>query len=386
MMNSARVLIAATLWLVGMVPATADETTDAMQAFERVVVAINEKSFEPIKAVVDRSELTKRIYAVRPSEPNSRQALENQYWEMVEHFFWAGMPVAHRDHQLESVHFWFQNGKGFAVLRRRQPGYSFAFTRIDLMADSRGRLKIVDVQPFNARPPMSVDLADYLATFQPTRATTRALMKANDLSDTEVFQVSELLKAYRDRDSARYFKIFDGLDKRLQEDELLARFNLLLAMRSNDLNRGADFIISYVQLQQEKAPFSVALAETHILMGDLESGYQALLQFQQHYKLDEGAVPARLSALALALGDLESAESHALEAVKLEPALELGWWSLLRARAAAQSYAPATEALTRLEDDFGHTLNAAKLKRDPYRAFGDLVESQAFKDWRASRE
>ena len=177
MMNSARVLIAATLWLVGMVPATADETTDAMQAFERVVVAINEKSFEPIKAVVDRSELTKRIYAVRPSEPNSRQALENQYWEMVEHFFWAGMPVAHRDHQLESVHFRFQNGKGFAVLRRRQPGYSFAFTRIDLMADSRGRLKIVDVQPFNARPPMSVDLADYLATFQPTRATTRALMR-----------------------------------------------------------------------------------------------------------------------------------------------------------------------------------------------------------------
>ena len=385
-MYPSRSLIAAALMLLALTPVIADEVSDARQAFDRVVVAINERSFEPVKAAIDKEALSKRVYAVRPSEPGSRQMLESQYWVMVEHFFWAGMPAATRNHKLQTVHFRFANGTGFAVLRLRRPGYAFAYTRVDLKNDSRGRLRIIDVQPFNARPSMSIELADYLATFQPTRASTRSLMKANDLSDTEVFQVSELLKAYRDSDNARFYKIFDGLDQRLQDEELLSRLNLLLAMYKEDMARLAAFMMRYIQIQEDKNRFSLALADTHVIFGDLEKAYQALLQFQQNYNLDEGAIPGKLSALALALGDLEAAESHALEAIEREPTLELGWWSLLRARTAAENYATAIEALSRLEADFGHKLNATKLKRDQYHAFTDLVESLEFKEWRAGRE
>ncbi len=385
-MYSLRALMTLALCSIVLTPVMADEASDARQAFDRIVTAINEKSFEPVKATIDRAELSRRVNAVRPSAPQSRQALENQFWEMAEHFFWVSVPVATRDRKLETVHFEFENGKGFAVLRVAGPDYTFAYSRIEFGHDSRGRLKIVDVVPFNARPPMSVDMADYMATFQPTRVTTRALMTAKDLSEEEVFQISELLKAYRDKDGGRYFRIYDALDKRLQDEELLLRFNLLLAMYANDTGRAVAFLRPFVEIHEERNRFSVALADMYIVFGELGKAYDALLQFKQHYQLDEGATPARLSALALALGDLESAATHAVEATKLEPSLELGWWSLLRARAAAADFAGALEALTALEDDFEHRLDAAKLRRDPYRAFGALAASQEFKDWRTARD
>ena len=57
-----------------------------------------------------------------------------------------------------------------------------------------------------------------------------------------------------------------------------------------------------------------------------------------------------MSALALALGDAENSAAFAARATTYEPALELGWWSLLRAQSSAEDFADATETLAHLED------------------------------------
>ena len=54
-------------------------------------------------------------------------------------------------------------------------------------------------------------------------------------------------------------------------------------------------------------------------------------------------------------------------------------------RAGAGDYAGALPALTYLEDNFGHRLDAAMLRRDPYKAFNGLAASEAFTEWRAGR-
>ena len=86
----------------------------------------------------------------------------------------------------------------------------------------------------------------------------------------------------------------------------------------------------------------------------------------------------------MALGDFERAEELALNATNVEPGLELSWWSLLRARTAAQNWAGATEAMTELEDRFGHLLIPQKLRRD--RFLKALIDQQEYKDWRAARD
>jgi hypothetical protein len=127
------------------------------------------------------------------------------------------------------------------------------------------------------------------------------------------------------------------------------------------------------------------VSDFFLAVGAIEEAYALLKIFQQDFAVNEGALPAKLSALALATGKPDDAEKFAVEATIDEPTLELGWWSLLRVRSSAGNYAGSIEALTQLEESFGHRLDEAKLRRDKFRGFTQLVGSQEFKDWRATR-
>ena len=127
------------------------------------------------------------------------------------------------------------------------------------------------------------------------------------------------------------------------------------------------------------------MSDAYLVVGNLPDAYAQLVKFHQNFDVKEGGIPARLSALALAIGKADEAEKYALEASEVEPQLELAWWSLLRMRASTNDFQGATEVLTKLEDDFGLRFDVAKLRRDPFRGFLELAQSQDFKDWHASR-
>lgn len=353
---------------------------------QEIAKALNEESFEDLERYIDRESLSRRIYGLRRVERPAQNAFEQQFPEMLEYFVFVGLPSTSDSKGMELVHFEFSGSEGSALLRMQLPGYFYNYTGLELNRDSRDRVRIVDMQRYNARPALSEEMADYLATFMPTKETARALMKVQSVTDAELFQVSELLKAYRDNDNERFYNIYDGLDNRLQNDEVLSRYNLLIANYANDMPRLLDYIFQYIQSLSDSSEYSLAASDAYIHLGNLEEGYNYLGMFKQQYSLPEGSASARLSALALALGRPEDAESHALEAVQIEPGLELGWWSLLRARSGAGNNAGSLEALAQLEDRFGHELTEEKLRRDKYRGFAALADSQEFKDWRAGRE
>ena len=100
--------------------------------------------------------------------------------------------------------------------------------------------------------------------------------------------------------------------------------------------------------------------------------------------MKDGASESMKATAAMALGEFDRAQAFALSATEVEPDLELGWWTLLRTRTAAQDYAGAVEALTQLEDRFGHLLIPQKLRRD--RFLRVLIDQQEYKDWRAERD
>ena len=93
---------------------------------------------------------------------------------------------------------------------------------------------------------------------------------------------------------------------------------------------------------------------------------------------------ARLSAAALVLGNNEDALSHAETAVQMEPGLELGWWSALRARVTMEQFEGAVEALDALEKQFGYILGADAFDKDPLMA--PLLRSEEFEAWYLAHE
>ena len=377
-------LFAVFVLLAFLSPAHADEAEDARQEVELIVQAIQKRDHDAIQSVTDKTELGNRIYAVRAVNGEARQIFDSEFWELFDAFFWSSIPDKSVVRSIDLVQFEFSNGAGTAVVRLQFPGYRFSFFTLEVR-NNRGKTRIVDMHRLDLRLSLSVEMADYLASFMPDGQSTRALLTGVELSDADVFQVAELLKAYRDNNLERFYEIYGGLDQSLQQHELLARINILLAMRSNNVERLDEFMPKYLRLYGADERYLHMLADAFIESGDWLGAYDSLLAFKTRFALQEGGTSSQLSALALANGNIDAAETHAKEAIDLEPALELAWWSLLRAQVALGDFAGALEPLTHLEDNFGHRLDEASLRRDSYRAFTGLVASDEFKDWRADR-
>jgi tetratricopeptide (TPR) repeat protein len=115
-----------------------------------------------------------------------------------------------------------------------------------------------------------------------------------------------------------------------------------------------------------------------------EEAIAALRRTYDQFDFDDAAMEARLSAIVLVMGNTADASAFADRAIELEPGLELGWWSALRARVALSNFAGAVEALQQLEQRHGHSLGPEALQRD--KSFAGLLASDEYKTWVASRQ
>jgi tetratricopeptide (TPR) repeat protein len=125
--------------------------------------------------------------------------------------------------------------------------------------------------------------------------------------------------------------------------------------------------------------YSLLLLDYYVPTKKFEDALTALRATYGQLGFDDAAMEARISAINLAMGNTADASSYAERAIKLEPGLELAWWSALRARVALANYAGAIEALERLEKDYGHKLGRVELERD--KSFAPLLASAEFAAW-----
>ena len=364
----------------------AEDDAKALGQFQEIVEAIDQGSFERIKDVFDQTDMTNRVYGHQSVEADIRDYFSTNFWWFVENEFLQSIPPKEGRGDVDLIEFSFEDGRGRAAVRYNLPRYMYAITVFDLRHDRRGRLKVVDWFDSRAGNMLSARISDSLLAIKPTKEATRKLLAIKNPSDLQLFQVTEILKAYRDREPVRFFKIYDDMDETLKREVLIVRRAAQMAVWIEDFARMMSTVDIYVEVSGEDPNLGLMISEIRLMLGNYEDAYQTLRRFHESFSVQEGAIPAKLSALALATGKQEEAEKLALEATVDEPELELGWWSLLRARAASQDYEGSLEALTYLEDNFGHRLDAAKLRRDKFRAFTRLASSQEFKDWRGSRD
>jgi tetratricopeptide (TPR) repeat protein len=130
--------------------------------------------------------------------------------------------------------------------------------------------------------------------------------------------------------------------------------------------------------------YSLMLLDYYFPSRKYEQAMQALLSLQSTLGVQDSAMSARLSAASLVNGNAEDALSYADQAVTIEPGLELGWWSALRAGTAMRQFDKAVAALDELEKTFGYTLGPEAFEKDP--AMSDLLLSEEYETWFDNRE
>ena len=368
------------------VPLHAAEGDDkALGQFKQILAGIEDRKFAPIQAAIDQADLSSRILNSRAIEPAARKVLNENFWQIIEESFLQNLPAANTKIKVQLVDFAFEGGKGYAGVRFNQPHFEYAFQVFELRYDNRSRLKIVDWFDSSKGLKFSAEIAEELVILMPTKAATQKQISIKNPSDLELFQVTEIFKAARDRQAARFFQIYDEFSESLKREPFIAKNAVLLAFAGKDTNRFMQTLDIFAEVFAGNPKFALLMSDLLARSQKYAESYESLQRFHADYSLQEGAIPARLSALALALDRLEDAEKYAVEATQDEPALELGWWSLLRVRARAENHQGAVETLATLEDNFGHRLDEAKLRRDKFQGFAKLVSSEEFKEWRDGR-
>ncbi len=357
----------------------------ALGQFQQILVGIDGRKFAPIQAAIDQADLSNRILNSRIIEPAARKVLNDNFWEIIEESFLQNLPSAGSNIKAQLVDFAFENGQGHAGVRFNQPNFEYAYQVFELRYDGRSRLKVVDWFDSSKGLKFSAEIGEALVILMPTKAATQKQISIKDPSDLELFQVTEIFKAARDSQPARYFQIYDEFSETLRREPFIAKNAVFLALASKDTDRFVPTLEIFAEVFAQDSKFALVMSDLFVRSQKYEEAYESLKRFHADFSLQEGAIPARLSALALALGLIKDAEMYAVEATEDEPTLELGWWSLLRARARAEDHQGSIEALTFLEDNFGHRLDEAKLRRDKFQGFASLVSSEKFKEWRDGR-
>lgn len=375
--------LTAILIAVPLTISAADDTGPRAQ-FDAIMRGLDDNSFDRFNRAIDEDALTQRIMGTRLIDTNVKKSFAQDFDASMNGMFAASFPESKSDILATVVDFQMQGNQGRAVVRFSASGYRYSYHVYELVLDPKGRLSIVDWIDYYQGSRFSELAGAALVMAMPSKPATRNLLQKSDLPDREAFQISELFKSYRDNNGPRFFQIYDELDPELQREKVIARLHLQIAMQARDRARIAGALNNVLAAFPADGMQSLRMVEFYIPARRYKDAIDALVLLEKGLGVSDGAIESLKAMAALADGSIEDAETYAKQATELEPALEVAWWSLLRVRTRAEDYAGATEALTRLEDDFGENLDAQTLGKDRFLKI--LADKPEYLAWRSSRD
>jgi hypothetical protein len=272
--------------------------------------------------------------------------------------------------------------QGRAVVRFDLPRFQFGYHEYELRLRDGDRLEIVDWKDYDNGTVFSRSTGEGLVAGAPSDPALRKLVDYNPAGN-ELFQFRELIKSARDGNLEKYLEILGRLPEKLQRQRVVVESTVHLARRVRKRREMIAGLETMARYFPNEPLYALMLLDYYFPRKQYDEATAALEGLYRRLGFPDAAMEARLSAAKLAAGDTADALARAARALELEPGLELAWWSALNARAANGDFAAAVEALDALEDEFGYSLDAGKLGKNP--AYRGLVASDEYRAWREGR-
>ena len=380
------------------VGALADEAEDAAQAEARkqeafragvasIVNDLNVEYFDGFLNAIDQQDMLDRIYGLRLID----QRIKKQFEENLEGS-WPGLIqggiVPSRGVPEEGLRFTLlgvesRGDLGRAVVRVDLDNFQFNYFDFELRLDQRENVIIVDWVNFLDGQAFSQGVGLYLVLAQPSKSALRKLLDFSNVSERELFQFGELMKAARDGNLAKFNELRDSIQPRFQRQRIVVGSGVRVA---RNVRKRREMVVALGIMAEyfpEEPLYSLMLLDYYFPQKKFEEGIAALQRLSNKLDVEDAAMDARMSAAWLASGNPAEAVAYADLALGREPGLELGWLSALNARNAVGDFTGAVEALTRLEGEFDYDLSPETLEKS--RVFGQLIASEEFAAWLETR-
>ena len=381
-------IFAAMLPSVSLGQAEAEAEAAAHQAFrdefQNIVNAMNLGSTAPFVASIEQNDFLDRIYGLRLIDQKVKKQFQESFVQRLPAMIDSEIANAEGGTRATLLGFASRGDRGRAVVRYDYADFQFNYHEYDLRLDENGSLVIIDWFDFLKGERYSDGVGNTLVMAMPGKSAVRKLVDFKNISEHEIFQMTELLKAVRDRRVDKYFEMVAGLDEKLKRQRIVVLSGVHLTKAVRDRRKMRTALASMARYFPEEPLYSLMLLDYYFPSRKYEEAMQSLLRLEQRLDVEDAAMKARLSAAALIMGDADNANLYADRAVSLEPGLELGWWSALRARLALSQFERSVEALQQLEQQFGHALGPAELQGQ--KGFEKLLASEEYKEWAAARQ
>ena len=386
-----------TLFAVFMIGALLPQAADAQsgdgglqEQFEAVIDGLNDNSFRRFQEAVDDDAFVNRVLGTRVIDADAGRAFAQSFPQTLESMFQAAFPSPRTEEEAAGeiigtlVFFAEEGSRARAIVRFEGKGFRYSWHAYDLVRGRGGRVQIVDWFDYYQAGWFSEIAGDSLVRTMPAAASVRSVLEMPRPTEGQLFQVGELFKAARDGNPRRFIQIHDGLEDALRQEPAVVKLNFQYWRMLGDPGRLRAAAEELASTFPGDAQQSLSLAEFYVRARRFDDAIGQFELLESALGVEDGAIGSLKATAAMALGEFERAQAFALAATQAEPGLELAWWALLRTRTAAEDYAGATEALTELEDRFGHLLIPQQLRRDPFLRV--LIDQQEYKDWRAGRD
>ena len=351
-------------------------------AFQEIINAMNTGSMEPFIAAIDENDLLDRIYGLRLIDQKVKRQFQGSFVQDLPRMISSEIADTEGGIRASLLGFASRGDRGRAVVRYDFANFQFNYQEYDLRLDENGRPVIIDWFDFLQGERFSEGMGNTLVMALPGKNAVRKLVDFKNISEHEIFQLTELLKTARDRRVDKYFEIAAGLDDKLKRQRIVVLSGVHLTKVARDRRKMRSALISMAKYFPEEPLYTLMLLDYYFPSKKYAEAMQSLLLLEQRLDVEDAAMKARLSAAALIMGDPDNADKYAESAVTLEPGLELGWWSALRARLALSQFDRSVEALQQLQQRFGRALGPAELQGQ--KAFEKLLASEEYKVWAAA--
>ncbi len=362
-----------------------NEQREAMRGgIEAVVDAVNAGSFALVAGAIDEEDMLERIFGLRLID----QRVKKQFREGFENWLPATVEMQVKGRQQSPVRatllgFRSRGNQGLAVVRYDLENFQFAYHEYELSLDRNDNLVIVDWTDFYWGERFSDGVGTSLVMAQPSKQAVRKLVDKQNLSESDMFQLTESLKALRDFQVDRFFEIVGGMDESLARQRVLVHGGVKATKQRRARRQLRTALKAMAGFYPEDPLYTNLLLDYFFPTRRYEDARTSLDALATRLGVEDAVYEARLSSTALVMSDVDEAVRRANKALELEAGLELAWWAALRARAAGNDFAGAVESVSVLATQFGYDLGPEALGKD--KSLARFVQSAEYQEWAASR-
>jgi len=363
------------------------EEAAKQQAFQsgaqRIVDGFNAGSTDAFVDSLDQADLLERVFGLRLIDQRIKKQVREGLPQSFLRSITSSLPVGNETIKVTLLEVESRGDRGRAVVRFDYPKFQFNYHEYDLRLDTNGKVVVYDWIDFLDGNLFTEAAGRSMVMAAPGKAAARKLLDFQNVSENELFQFAELLKAARDRKLDRYLEIRDGMQERFQRQRIVVETNVDLARQVRKRRQMVAGLAIMAKYYPEEPLYSLMLLDYYVPARRLDEAVAALQRLSERLDVADAAMEARLSAVALSKGEPQAASTLADAALTLENDLEIAWWSALKARVALEDFARATEALQQLEAQFGWDLGTETLQQD--KSYRGLLASSEYQAWLESR-